>query len=202
MESNSTQQTISIVKAAAELHHAQQIARSLTISSKNLRTFAMRIGQAAAGLAILASFYEEYSRNSITLANKVSLMTLTSAKESVSEWRIGLFDLQLDKACTSIQREDLPDSIKLHIEQRPAREMANQERTQRFNLEVLDALAEMKKNIRSIAVIAVNSKIEAPNTGEHYGALLSMASQVEEMISMILKHIENALSFLNNNKTI
>ena len=61
----------------------------------------------------------------------------------------------------------------------------------------------MKKNIRSIAVIAVNSKIEAPRTGEHSPVLLDMAHNVEEMIKRILHHIDTALKFLStNNKLI
>lgn len=193
---DSTHQTIAIVKAAAELHHAQEIARSLTISSKNLRTFAMRIGQAAAGLAILASFYEEFSRNSITLANEVSSMTLISARESVEEWRVGLFEQHLDKACKTIASDNIPGTVKDHLDQRAGRQTALLEANRRFNRDVKDSLLEMKKNIRSIAVIAVNSKIEAPKTGEHYGALLSMANNVEDMISDMLGHIDNALAYL------
>ena len=54
-----TQETVMAAKVAAELFHARQLTRSLSISSKNLRVLAKRIGQNAAGLAILASFYED-----------------------------------------------------------------------------------------------------------------------------------------------
>ncbi len=197
MENHSTQQTIAIVKASAELHHAQQIARSLTISSKNLRTFAMRIGQTAAGLAILASFYEEFSRNAITLANKVSSLTLTSAKDSVEDWRTELFEGQLDKACLTIEPDSVPLTVQQHLGKRQLRIDTNRANLLAFDRDIRDSLLEMKKNIRSIAVIAVNSKIEAPKTGEHYGALLDMANNVEDMISLIMTHIDTATAYLN-----
>lgn len=195
--SASTQQTTGVVKAAAELHHAQQIARSLTISSKNLRTFAMRIGQNAAGLAVLASFYEEFSRNTISLANQVSEITRDNAKQSVSEWRTELFEAQLNKACLSLEADQVPAAVALHLAQRQQRIAKHQEHSKRFNRDLNDLLLAIKKNIRSIAVIAVNSKIEAPKTGEHYGALLDMAAGVEDMTEQIGQHISLASKYLN-----
>lgn len=195
---SNTRQTTGVVKAAAELHHAQQIAKSLTISSKNLRTFAMRIGQNAAGLAVLASFYEEFSRNTITLANQISHITMENAKLSVSEWRSTIFDAQLSKACETIADEQIPASVRRHLEERTSRIEQHQNNAQLFNRDLKDLLVEIKKNVRSIAVIAVNSKIEAPKTGDHYGALLSMATGVEEMTSQIIEHIDLASSYVSN----
>ena len=60
----------------------------------------------------------------------------------------------------------------------------------------------MQKNIRSIAVIAVNSKIEAPRTGEHSPVLLDMAQNVEEMIQRILQHVDTALKYISTNSKI
>ena len=200
VQQSSTSQTIGVVKAAAELHHAQQIARSLTISSKNLRTFAMRIGQNAAGLAILASFYEEFSRNTIDLSNQVSLLTMHNAKHSVSEWRIDIFEAQLEKACRSIPTDKVPATVAAHLARKTQRVSQNNERILRFNRELQDLLLEIKKNVRSIAVIAVNSKIEAPKTGEHYGALLDVAAGVEHMTGLITEHIDKAMSYLKNSR--
>lgn len=199
-QQSSTLQTIGVVKAAAELHHAQQIARSLTISSKNLRTFAMRIGQNAAGLAILASFYEEFSRNTIDLSNQVSQLTMHNAKHSVSEWRIDIFEAQLEKACLTIAAGSVPATVAAHLARKPQRISQNEERIQLFNRELQDLLLEIKKNVRSIAVIAVNSKIEAPKTGEHYGALLDVAAGVEHMTGLITEHIDRAMNYLKNSR--
>jgi hypothetical protein len=199
MLSENTQQTVIAAKVAAELYHAQEITRSLSISSKNLRVLAKRIGESAAGLAVLATFYDECSRESISLADRVSIMTVETASKAVSEWRISLFEQHLVKACENIRTEKVPKIVAEHLTNRNQREQQSKERIARFNRELNDLLTEMQKNIRSIAVIAVNSKIEAPRTGEHSPVLLDMAQNVEEMITRILKHIDTALKYLSTN---
>lgn len=197
MYNENTQQTIVAVNVAAELYHAQQITRSLSISSKNLRTLAKRIGQSAAGLAILASFYDECSRESIMLANQVSKMTIDTTSKAVNEWRTSLFEQQLEKATSKLNTQQVPDIVDHFLQNKLSREQANAERIQKEKRELNDLLIDMQKNIRSIAVIAVNSKIEAPRTGEHSAVLLDMARNVEEMISRILIHIDSALRYLS-----
>lgn len=203
MLSENTQQTVIAAKVAAELYHAQEITRSLSISSKNLRVLAKRIGESAAGLAVLATFYDECSRESISLADHVSHMTVETANRAVKEWRTSLFEDKLVKASKSMEADRVPNIVAEHIQGRFQREQQARERIARFNRELNDLLTEMQKNIRSIAVIAVNSKIEAPRTGEHSPVLLDMAHNVEEMIKRILHHIDTALKFLStNNKLI
>jgi len=199
MLSENTQQTVIAAKVAAELYHAQEITRSLSISSKNLRVLAKRIGESAAGLAVLATFYDECSRESISLADLVSTMTVETASKAVNEWRTSLFEQKLEKACQSMDPDKVPPIVAQHMDNRPNRERQSKERIARFNRELNDLLTEMQKNIRSIAVIAVNSKIEAPRTGEHSPVLLDMAQNVEEMITRILKHIDTALKYLSTN---
>lgn len=201
MFNENTQQTIVAVNVAAELYHAQQITRSLSISSKNLRTLAKRIGQSAAGLAILASFYDECSRESIALADQVSKMTISTTGKAVKEWRTSLFEQQLEKAIQSLNEQQIPEIVRDILIQKPSRETINAERILKEKRELNDLLIDMQKNIRSIAVIAVNSKIEAPRTGEHSAVLLDMAKNVEEMISKILKHIDSALHYLSSNSS-
>jgi len=203
MLSENTQQTVIAAKVAAELHHAQEITRSLSISSKNLRVLAKRIGESAAGLAVLATFYDECSRESISLADLVSSMTIETANTAVREWRASLFEEKLEASYLKMSPDQVPSIVNEHISNKTQREQQSRERIGRFNRELNDLLIEMQKNIRSIAVIAVNSKIEAPRTGEHSPVLLDMAHNVEEMIKRILQHIDTALKFLStNNKLI
>lgn len=202
MLSENTQQTVIAAKVAAELYHAQEITRSLSISSKNLRVLAKRIGESAAGLAVLATFYDECSRESISLADHVSHMTVETANRAVKEWRTSLFEDKLVKASASMEPTKIPAIVEEHIRNQAQREQQARERIARFNRELNDLLTEMQKNIRSIAVIAVNSKIEAPRTGEHSPVLLDMAHNVEEMIKRILHHIDTALKFLSSNNKL
>lgn len=202
MLNENTLQTVIAAKVSAELHHAQEITRSLSISSKNLRVLAKRIGESAAGLAVLATFYDECSRESISLADHVSAMTIQTANRAVKEWRYSLYEEKLEQACKKMGDRPAPDNIKAVLDAKPEREMQSKEHMSHFNRELHDLLISMQKNIRSIAVIAVNSKIEAPRTGSHSPVLLDMAQNVEEMIQQILKHIDTALKFISKNKRI
>lgn len=202
MLNENTLQTVIAAKVAAELYHAQVITRSLSISSKNLRVLAKRIGESAAGLAVLATFYDECSRESISLADHVSSMTIQTANKAVKEWRYSLYEEKLEQACQKMGDRKIPPIIAAVLEAKPERELQSKEHMSHFNRELHDLLITMQKNIRSIAVIAVNSKIEAPRTGVHSPVLLDMAQNVEEMIKQILKHIDTALKFLSKNKLL
>ncbi len=201
MLSENTQQTVIAAKVSAELHHVQEITRSLSISSKNLRVLAKRIGQNAAGLAVLATFYDECSRETISIADYVTKMTVNTASQAVNEWRISLYEQKLEEACKNISPEQVPNTVKRHLEEKPRREQENKDLINRFNRDLHDLLIDMQKNIRSIAVIAVNSKIEAPRTGEHSPILLDMAESVEIMIRKILNHIDTSLKYISDTNT-
>lgn len=202
MLNENTLQAVIAAKVAAELYHAQEITRSLSISSKNLRVLAKRIGESAAGLAILATFYDECSRESISLADHVTTITIQTANRAVREWRYSLYEEKLEQACKKIDEHSIPPIIATVIDSKLERKSQNKEYMSHFNRELHDLLISMQKNIRTIAVIAVNSKIEAPRTGVHSAALLDMAKNVEAMIKQILKHIDKALKFLSKNKQI
>lgn len=197
-----TQETVMAAKVAAELFHARQLTRSLSISSKNLRVLAKRIGQNAAGLAILASFYDECARQTISLADEVSLLTAQTANLAVREWRRSLFQQQLEKSCRKMDTKLIPEVIQNFRTEAPCKLRENGERMNSFKRNLYDLLLEMQKNIRSIAVIAVNSKIEAPRTGEHSTILLDMAAKVEEMITRIRQHIDRAMSYLASHEVL
>lgn len=202
MLNENTLQTVIAAKVSAELHHAQEITRSLSISSKNLRVLAKRIGESAAGLAVLATFYDECSRESISLADHVSSMTIQTANRAVKEWRYSLYEEKLEQAYQKMEGRSVPENILEVLNTKLEREMQSKESMSHFNRELHDLLISMQKNIRSIAVIAVNSKIEAPRTGVHSPVLLDMAQNVEEMIKQILQHIDTALKYLSNKKQI
>ena len=200
MFDENTLQAVIAAEVAAELYHAQVITRSLSISSKNLRVLAKRVGESAAGLAVLATFYDEYSRESILLADHVNTMTVQTANRVVKQWRYSIYEDKLEQACKKIDKHSIPPIIAATLKAKPERELQCKKHMARFNRELHDLLISMQNNIRTIAVIAVNSKIEAPRTGIHSAVLLDIAQNVEAMIKKILKHIDNALIFLSKNK--
>lgn len=202
MLNENTLQAVNSAKIAAELYCAQEITRSLSISSKNLRVLAKRIGESASGLAVLASFYDECSRESILLADHVNSITTESAHNAVKEWRYSLFEDKLKQVCSKMGDIPIPSIIAAVLDSKPERELERKEHISLLNRELHDLLISMQKNIRSIAVIAVNSKIEAPRTGIHSSVLLDMAQNVEVMITQILKHINLALKLLSTNKQL
>lgn len=197
MLNNNTEQTVIAAKVAAELFHAKKITRSLSLSSQNLRILAKRIGERAAGLAVLATLYEEYSRKSIELTDHVNSITTEAAIRAVDEWRYSMFETKLEQAEEMMSEYEKPQILISVLQASPERKAKNQTYLNDFNRELDDLLTSIQRQIRSIAVIAINAKIEAPRTGKHSLILLDMAYDAEQMIIAILKHLDIALKLLS-----
>ena len=194
-----TLQAVNSAKIAAELFWAQDITRSLSLSSKNLWIITKRIGESAAGLAVLASFYDERSRESILLADHVRKVTVQTANYAVNEWRHSLFEDKLEQACNKMEAVSIPPLVSAVLNAKHERVLKRKEQMALLDRKLFDLLTSMQNNIRSIAVIAVNSKIEAPRTGAHSAVLIDIAQKVEDMTSQILNHINIALKLLTIN---
>ena len=68
-----TKLTIAAATVAAELFHAEVIAKQLTISAKNAAAIVLRAGSQAAGLSVISSYYDELASKTITLARSINI---------------------------------------------------------------------------------------------------------------------------------
>ncbi|PID43106.1 MAG: hypothetical protein CSB48_07390 [Proteobacteria bacterium] len=87
MSDNHAVQTVAAARIASDLDKARQIARQLAISSKNARAIVLRVGNRAAGLAVIANYYDELANKTISLARSINKTALDISSHSVTRWR-------------------------------------------------------------------------------------------------------------------
>lgn len=191
LRSDQARQTLAATTIARSLFQAQIKARSLSVSSKNLSVVAVRIGEDAAGLAVLASFYDELAKGTIRLANRIGELTADIARLAVRQWQLALVDQHLKKAMESMQR----DRTQLIDEKRSTFVQDEKSMQVEFNalMKKLESmLDEMKQQTQVINVIAVNSKLEATRVTTSRGTLNSMAKDIESTTQVVIELIEAA----------
>ncbi len=200
MSDNHAQQTVAAARIASELHQAQQVARQLAISSKNARAIVLRAGSQAAGLAVIANFYDELANETITLAKSINATALEISTHSVVEWRnssvLNKLNLAHKKAEGAIHQDDLLAHI-------TAMNTTKKKLDQHFNClmsGLRNKLDEIQQHMRAIDVIAVTSKLEAVQTGAFQGHLVEMAEGIQIMANKIKEHVSLSISLLDHTK--
>lgn len=198
MTENHAVQTVAAARIASELHQAQQIARQLAISSKNARAIVLRAGSKAAGLAVIANFYDELANKTIILAQSINHTAINISAHSVNEWRNSTTLEKLAEAsklsANAQFRGDIDDCIKrIKIEKKNL-----DTRFARLMNELYSKLDEIQQHMRAIDVIAVTSKLEAVQTGEFRGHLVEMADGIQTMANRIKEHVTHSISLLDS----
>lgn len=200
MSDNHAKQTVAAARIASELHQAQQVARQLAISSKNARAIVLRAGSQAAGLAVIANFYDELANETITLAKSINSTALEISTHSVVEWRNSsvLSNLLLahKKAEGAVHRDDLLS----HMHNMNATKKKLDQHFNRLMNGLRNKLDEIQQHMRAIDVIAVTSKLEAVQTGEFQGHLVEMAEGIQIMANKIKEHVSHSISLLDHTK--
>ncbi|MAZ65772.1 MAG: hypothetical protein CMF25_01535 [Kangiellaceae bacterium] len=189
MKRGQSNQTIVAVTVSGRLFKAQVLARSLSISSKNLSAVAIRIGQQAAGLAVLASFYDELANSTIQLANKIGELTGSIADLAVEEWKLALLHQHLEKVLALEHNENTAYIQEKH-EYYEAERNSKLSIFNRLMSQLELMLSDMRRQMQSISVIAVNSKIEATQAADKKELLFNMAEDIEKTTDSIITHIK------------
>ena len=191
LRSDQARQTLAATTIARSLFQAQIKARSLSVSSKNLSVVALRIGEDAAGLAVLASFYDELAKGTIRLANRIGELTADIARLAVRQWQLALVDQHLITAMGSMRQDQtLLIEARRSVFTRDERSMQTEFNGLMKKLESM--LDEMKQQTQVISVIAVNSKLEATRVTTSRATLNSMAKDIESTTQVIIELIEAA----------
>jgi hypothetical protein len=198
MHSEHRELTVAAAQIAAELHHAEVSARQLTLSAKNAAAIVLRAGSRAAGLKVIASFYDEVAVKTIRLARGINQTAIRLSAVTVSEWRTSNALERLvtasHKASGAIHEASLPGMMDL-VQQRMNGIGA------RFSMHVrqLSAdLQEIQSYTRAIDVVAVTSRIEAQRAGEFRGGLMNMADTIQDQTRQIKVHVARSISMLDN----
>lgn len=193
-------QTVAAARIASELHKAQQIARQLAISSKNARAIVLRAGSKAAGLAVIANFYDELANKTIFLAQSINRTALDISSHSVNEWRNSTILEQLEVAGKLASDAPYKSGIDDHIHEIKKLQKELDVRFTRLMNELYSKLDEIQQHMRAIDVIAVTSKLEAVQTGEFKGHLVEMAEGIQTMANKIKHHVTHSISLLDHAK--
>ena len=184
------------VEVSAQLFRAKKIAEKLAFSSRNLIILAYRIGDSAAGLVVLAQFYNQCSQDCIQLAEQISDCALSSSLNSVKQWRKSLFLQKFNQAYQAIDNDKLPESLKLLHQQMSIEDQEKEAQIMQLNRQLSSYIEDIQRTIRTIAIVVVNARIEAPNAGQDGDILEKLASEVSEMTEKLKVHINRAVSYL------
>ena len=200
MSDNHASQTVAAAKIASELHQAQQVARQLAISSKNARAIVLRAGSQAAGLAVIANFYDELANETITLAKSINTTALEISTHSVVEWRNSAALSNLNDAYKLAESAPYKSGILSFISELNSTQKSLDYSFGQLMSSLRNQLGEIQQHMRAIDVIAVTSKLEAVQTGEFQGHLVEMADGIQVMANKIKEHVSHSISLLGNPK--
>lgn len=200
MTENHAVQTVAAARIASELHQAQQIARQLAISSKNCRAIVLRAGSKAAGLAVIANFYDELANKTIILAQSINHTAINISAHSVKEWRNTTILDNLALAHNLAEGAEFRPGIdevisRIHIEKKNL-----DSHFAKLMNELYSKLDEIQQHMRAIDVIAVTSKLEAVQTGEFRGHLVEMADGIQIMANKIKEHVTHSIALLDSGR--
>ena len=187
---------ISAATVAAELHHAELIAKRLTISAKNAAAIVLRAGSRAAGLSVIANFYDELANKTISLARSINGTAIQLSGVTVTEWRTSVAKQQISRAYRAAEGADHQASLV------PFMDSVNEKFDQlEGDFLVLlkhlnEKLDEVQQHMRAIDVIAVTSRLEAQRTGEFKEGLMQMAENIQDQANQIKSLVANSITLL------
>ncbi|WP_250658722.1 hypothetical protein [Alkalimarinus coralli] len=200
MSDNHAKQTVAAARIASELHQAQQVARQLAISSKNARAIVLRAGSQAAGLAVIANFYDELANETITLAKSINTTALEISTHSVVEWRNSAALSNLNDAYQLAEGAPYKNGILSFMSELNSTQKSLDYSFGQLMNGLRNQLGEIQQHMRAIDVIAVTSKLEAVQTGEFQGHLVEMADGIQVMANKIKEHVSHSISLLGTPK--
>ena len=187
---------ISAATVAAELHHAELIAKRLTISAKNAAAIVLRAGSRAAGLSVIANFYDELANKTISLARSINSTAVQLSAVTVTEWRTSVAREQITKAYQEAENTHYQASLEPFLESVNVKFSKLEGDFQVLLKQLNEKLDEVQQHMRAIDVIAVTSRLEAQRTGEFKEGLMQMAENIQSQANEIKSLVANSITLL------
>jgi hypothetical protein len=181
---------VSVATAAGRLGQVCQIARELSLAAINANVIALRAGSQAAGFRPITDFIDETAKATAKLGNAIEKGMLNASRSAVAERRASEAVRLLRRAAASAQSGSEPLSDVIGRCEK-ARIMLSQSVTR--SMRALDALLEeIDAHMRSIAVITVQSRVEARRAGAYRDDLEAVASSMSRAAEQVTAVVQQS----------
>jgi len=188
---------------AAELHHAMQVARGVSLTAKNARAIAVRAGEQSIGFKAITNFIDDLARSMISQADRINRIAIGISRAAVMQLRARDALARFARVTQGVvannggneatgPRSSYLASINGSYQRIEAQvvELANRLQSE---FQVLDdELGETQRQIRSADIIATTSKVEASRAGAYGMQLEVIADNIRQSADEIKKHLAAA----------
>lgn len=206
MSTQHTSQPSFVIAAsvAAELHHAMNVARGVSLTAKNARAIAARAGQESVGFKAITNFIDELAHSMISQANSINQIAIGISRTAVMQLRARdaqqRFVRVAQRSATQHDRSELSSvdasSLPHYIESiAPSRQRIDlqvkdlSEKLEKVLCQLATELAETQRQIRAADIIATTSKVEASRAGAFREPLNAIAENIQLSADEIKKHL-------------
>lgn len=170
---------------ASELGQIIELAKRLSLSSKNANVITLRAGDWGLGFTGLTQFIDEYARRTIDCAQRINITSRAISRRSVRN----LFDLQVQNRIRKVS--DRSDSNRQMLtscqEMLTARVAAATEESEDNSRQLMRDISEMKSCIRALASMVPICRIEAARAGPYKDSLSTIADVIENQTHKLQK---------------
>lgn len=197
-----TEQPIFVKSAqiSAHLHFATEIAKRISITSKNARVITVRAGIQASGYTAITAFIEELSRATFACSQKINTIAVEISRIATERVRAEMaqrdFQIATQKAANADFVQSLDSAIK-----------SNQKIIDDYNHQfsflidnLIEEIEESKKQVRTADILVSTAKIEAAKSGAFEPQLNVIASNLEADAKDIKFQIRAAEKIIDETK--
>lgn len=172
---------------ATELKSTISIARRISISSKNAQAITARAGTWGQGFSGITQFIDEFSRNTIDCANRISETSRQLSQASVTLIARRTMSERLGRVMA--QHTNVTELAELHEKYAASAEKLDEENERNFH-QLRKLIEEIRDCTRALNSIVATCRIEASRAGPFQQALFVIAADIEEAAQEIGEQIK------------
>ena len=196
---NLGQDKIDIIAAciAAELYHAANVARVVSLTAKNASAISSRAREKTVGFKAITTFINEFAENTIDQANKINQLAVTISRQSIAKTNLQQASRRFKKGWAIAGEDSFREGV-LPVISRFNHRVEEIDLSMRGLLRQLTfELEESEMQIRAAGIIATTSKTEASRAGDFEVSLTNIANNIEETSVTIRNHLRQARKLLD-----
>ncbi|MFL0800513.1 MAG: hypothetical protein K6L80_08700 [Agarilytica sp.] len=187
-------------RISAHLYFATEVAKRISLTSKNARAITVRAGMQAAGFTAITDFIEELSKATIASSERINQIAVNISRIATDKVRAEIaqrdFNRVRERGVTAPHLSSIADAI--DTTDKTIRDF-NQQFTALLE-QLTSELVESKRQIRASAIIVSTSKIEASQSGDFQRSLEVIAEDLEQASTEIKNQIFKAEKILDEAK--